>query len=244
MKPQMQPWDIGVSGIHSMGLVSRAIKLGGMLRYQPKTRRWAQVAGAIPLALWILVALAVVVHGGWWIALAPWFVVVGLLHGLAGVWVITAVVGDHNHWSGQGSHSFTCLRVDPDGTRWIGESVAGGARIVKMHYPPGTYRIVRTSTLCDAHDGEQVNRFWERLVEEKAQYGRFTFAALFIYSIVGGRIGWEKAGTWICSGACCDAGTRHGAMPSGVWKLTPYRMTPTDIIAQALDEGVPVESTG
>lgn len=240
---QLEPGDIGVSGIHAQALVSRAIKLGGILRYQPRARRAAQTAGAAVLVIGLAAVVLLVARGGWWIAVAALAAVAVVVLAIAVVWVVTDRVGDHAAWSGQGSHSFMCLRVDPDGTRWIGESVAHGVQIVKLHYRPGEYRIVRTSTLADDRDLEQVRGFWNRLVAEKAQYGRFTFAALFVYSILGGKIGWEKAGTWICSGACCDAGTRWGAMPSGVWKLTPYRMTPTDIVAQAMAEGVPVEAT-
>ena len=127
-----------------------------------------------------------------------------------------------------------------DGVPVLVEAVKSGVVKRRMHYLPGDYVIVKPSTLATLSDIGQMRRFLDNTLAARERYGFAQFAGQAIYCLTGTAWLIAKAGTSICSGLCCDAGTRWGAMPSGAWKRPPLAMMPADIHAQATAERVPV----
>ena len=127
-----------------------------------------------------------------------------------------------------------------DGVPVLVEAVRSGVVKRRMHYLPGDYVIVKTSTLATLSDIGQMRRFLDNVVAAKERYGFVMFFWLALFCLTGTAYGMYKAGTSICSGLCCNAGMVWGGMPSGGWKRPPLVMQPADIHAQAVAERVAI----
>jgi hypothetical protein len=241
MTPDLAPGDIILTGINAQGFISRVIKLGSILRYGP---RWISIVAFflfyVPwVAAVVVAALYLTFFGFLLLALVGGFVVGTLL---AAGWTMV-VSGKAKNPAVQFSHSFLVLSVA--GRTMIQEAQSRGVVRTHMHYQAGDYAIVKTSTLASYGDLAQVNKFSDSVLAAKIKYGKLTFLGLLFYCISAPwpffpTFNIQQSGTAICSGYCCDAGTRWGAMPSGAWKREPYVMMPCDIYDQAITEGVPV----
>jgi hypothetical protein len=247
----LEPGDIILTGINAQALVSRFIKLGSILRYGP--RRIAVVAFfcfalplvGVPVLAWIL--------GLSFFGVLLAALLVGLAFGLmlAALW--TALAGrtkavhaiEHVRYS----HSALVVDVDSNGVAVIQEAVAKGVVRREMHYELGNYVIVKTSRMLRGEDLVQVQKFAQAVLNAKTKYGIVVFAGLTVYCLTAPwpfvpTINIQQSGTAICSGFCCDAGTRWGCMPTtGAWIREPYMMMPADISFQARTENVEIIPT-
>lgn len=253
-QPGIEAGDTLLVGIDAQALVSKAIKWGALLRHHPPSARIVGVAQALIVA--VMLALTVDVALGeasaWWLLLwlvAPLvaFVVSCAIAALM-LRRVSLEPGDpgglpqcrfsHGAWV----HSVNAARGP-----MLQEALAAGVkrRWKDGHYPPGTYAIVKTSTLCDGRDLAQARLFADNVLAHHIRYGVATFASLAGYCFTAPwpwipTLGLQQAGTAICTGFTSDVGTRWGAMPSGAWDREPWTMTPADVYVQARREGVPI----
>jgi MFS family permease len=223
--PVMNPGDIILTGIHAQAVLSRAIKLGSVLRFQPVV---ARVATATLLGfLAASVAAAIVLD--WSLLGAAAAFVVAFLAGVVAVWVIATIGLRKDAFWARYSHAALVTQVDPDGTVWVTEALARGIKKRRMKYPVDDYRHIPVPMTDE--DREQVLEFARAVVDAKTRYGVVLFASLAVYcitvSIPGPTLVLAESGTAICSGFVSDALTRTGI----IWHREPYWQMPADIAA-------------
>jgi hypothetical protein len=221
----MNPGDIILTGIHAQAIISRAIKLGSVLRFQPAVARVAGLAWAGLLIGSIVVAIVL----EWSLLGAAAAFVVALLVGILAVWVIATVGCQKDAFWARYSHAALVTRVDSDGTVWVTEALSRGVVEREMEYPVDDYTHIPV-TMTD-EDRKQVLAFAQNVVEAKTRYGFVLFATLAVYcvtvSLPGPTLILAQSGTAICSGFVCDALTRTDI----IWDREPYWQMPADIAA-------------
>lgn len=85
------------------------------------------------------------------------------------------------------------------------------------------WKVLETGV--DEHDMAQIRAFCDAVLKAKWRYGFVTFAGLALYTLTGGALCVQKAGTAICSGLVADALTRAGY----VWPRPPFSCMPADL---------------
>lgn len=225
----LAPGDICLSGLHAQAIVSRAIKLGSVLRHTPRAGGVAEGLMLLPVAA---LGWSLVFGAPWW--LCALLTVGGLLVALALIVLVAAVIGRRGQWF---SHSFIVNRVHSDGTVWITEAQSRGVVTKRMHYRPGDYVVLKTSRLLSGDDIAQMQAFLDAVVQARWRYDYATFAGLAVYCVTGAFLAPPGVGTAICSGVTSEATTRGWL----IWPLTAYRMMPQDQYAHALREGIAIE---
>jgi hypothetical protein len=139
------------------------------------------------------------------------------------------------------SHSFIVHHVDADGTVCITEAHASGVHTARLHYRPGDYVWLQTSTLLAGPDDEEEMRaLLDSVTAARWRYDYGTFAGLAVYCITGAFLAPAGVGTAICSGLTSEALVRGRA----IWPLTAYRMMPQQQHDFALEHGIRVFETG
>jgi hypothetical protein len=221
----MNPGDIILTGIRAQGLVSRAIKLGSVLRFQPGVARIAAFVQLLLLAVSVAVAIAL----DWSLLGAAAAAVIALAAGIASVWVIATIGQRSNAYWARYSHAALVTKVDSDGTVWLTEALARGVEERTFAYQSGDYTHIPVA--MNDEDRAQVLEFARAVVEAKTEYGFVLFATLAVYclttSLPGPTFVLAQSGTAICSGFVCDALTRTGI----IWDREPYWQMPADIAA-------------
>ena len=219
----MNPGDIILTGIHAQAIISRAIKLGSVLRFQPAV---ARVAGLVWAGLLIGSVVAAILLE-WSLLGAAAAFVVALSVGILAVWVIATVGAQKDAFWARYSHAALVTRVDPDGTVWVTEALSRGVVEREMKYPVDDYTHIPV-TMTDP-DRKQVLAFAQNVVEAKTRYGLVLFATLAVYcitvSLPGPTLILAQSGTAICSGFVSDALTRTDI----IWHREPYWQMPADI---------------
>src|SRR4051794_21000284 len=110
----LEPGDICLSGLHAQAIVSRAIKLGSVLRHNHTAGGIAEGLTVLPLAA---LAGAVALGAAWWLCALTALTATVVM--LALVVLVAAAFGRGGRWF---SHSFIVNRVDEHGTVWITEA--------------------------------------------------------------------------------------------------------------------------
>jgi hypothetical protein len=236
---QPQPGDIGLSGVKAQGVVSLAIKLGSVLRHEKGAGAQARAAF---FGGWAVVPVlgigAAVVYGRPFAALLA--VLCTMVLTIAGIVVIAAVYGFRSRNKTWFSHSFIVHHVDPATGVWITESHAKGVETRKLHYKPGDYVWLKTSSLlAGPDDAAEMRAFLDSVTAARWKYDYGTFAGLAIYAITGAFLAPAGVGTAICSGLTSEALQRGRA----IWPLTAYRMMPQDQYFWACRERVEIVET-
>jgi hypothetical protein len=235
---QPQPGDIGLSGVKAQGVVSLAIKLGSVLRHEKGAGAQAQAAF---VGGWIIVPVlgigAAIVYGNPVTALLA--VLCTMVLTIAVIVIIAAVFGFRSRDKQWFSHSFIVHHLGVNDVPWISESVGTGARTVRMHYKPGEYVWLKTSSLLGRDDADEMRAFLDAVTAARWKYDYGTFAGLAIYAITGAMLAPAGVGTAICSGLTSEALTRGKA----IWPLPAYRMMPQDQYWWAVKNDVAVVET-
>ena len=220
--------DIVVTGIRAQALVSRAIKLGSVLRFQAPVARAATVAQVAVVATAIVLAVAVT-RG----ALADIGVLLaGAVASIVAVWVVARIGMQRSAYWAQFSHSGVAVRHPETGELVIAEALAHGVSYSPIGtYAPDDCRWIRTDVADHERDLEQFRAFAHEVVRVKARYGFVVFASLAVYCITASltflpTLVLMQSGTAICSGFVCDA-----LRPAGyIWEHEAFFMMPADII--------------
>jgi hypothetical protein len=236
---QPQPGDIGLSGVKAQGVVSLAIKLGSVLRHE---RGAAICSAAISGGGWTLIvgvsgfALLLGVHPLAVLLLA----IAAFAASIALIVIAAAVFGFRARNKTWFSHSFIFHHVDPATGVWITESHAQGVETRKLHYKPGDYVWLKTSSLLGRDDADEMRAFLDSVTAARWKYDYGTFAGLAIYAITGAMLAPAGVGTAICSGLTSEALTRGKA----IWPLPAYRMMPQQQYEYAIANGIEIIETG
>jgi hypothetical protein len=230
--PKLEPGDICLSGLRAQALVSIAIKLGSVLRHEPKAARVAEGLATLP----VLALIGAVLLG------APWRLAALLTLGAVILWIalgvlVAVVYGRRGRWF---SHSFIVNRVDEHEKVWITEAQSRGVVTLRMHYAPGDYVVLKTSSRLSGDDVAQMQLFLDTVVAARWRYDYWTFAGLAVYCLTGAFLAPPHIGTALCSGVTSEATTRGWL----IWPLTAYRMMPQDQYAHAQREGIEIVATG
>ena len=214
------PLDVGdvlLVGINAQALVSRAIKLGSVLRFQPAVARVAGVAQALLLAA----AIALSVVFGWSLLGAILAVLVGFVVSVPVVWVI-ATVGTPRRRDPDGqlaaywarySHTAIVTRVE-DGTVYVSEALSNGVKQRPLAYDRSDFNAWRVP--MSAEDLAQVLAFCDDVVRVRHEgYGYVTFLSLFIYCLTASipclpTLVLMESGTSICSGSSATPSRGRG----------------------------------
>ena len=219
----MNPGDIILTGIRAQGLISRAIKLGSVLRFQRVVSRVAATAQLLLLGASVAAAIAF----DWSLLGAAAAVVVALLSGIVCVWLIASALQRRNAYWTRYSHAALVTKARSGETVLLTEALARGVEEREFAYEAGDYKHIPVQ--MSDQDRSQVLAFAESVVASKTRYGVVLFATLAVYcltaSIPGPTLVLAQSGTAICSGFVCDALTRAGI----IWDREPYWQMPADI---------------
>lgn len=231
MPSEMRPADVVLTGTLSQGIVSRAIKYGSVLRFQPAADgvatalRWLLATGAIVLA---------VVFGWSLLGALAALVVAGVL-GIVATWATAAAMAQRNAYWFRYSHC--ALIVPPPAGEhglWIAEAAKVGVRRHAFRFASGDYTHIPTH--LDEMSRARVLEFVDDTIAVRETYGFLVFAGLSLYCITGSKLVVQKAGTSICSGFVC--GALAGAGPDVArgklrytWPRPPAAMMPANIAA-------------
>ena len=223
----LQEGDTFVSGAKAQALVSRAIKLGQTLRFQPATAKIASLVQLVVLALgiWAIATQNPV----WWqgiLAAIGTFVI-----SVAAVWIVATVGRDRKAYWANMSHAGVVVVHPASGELCLCEALAHGVAFSPIDkYESDNIVFIPSSKGMNTSDLGRFRDFVYSVVEAKTRYGFVMFASLFIYCVTAGiafmpTLVLYKSGTSICSGFACDALTgpyrwTHEAifqMPANMW---------------------------
>jgi hypothetical protein len=232
---QPQPGDIGLSGVKAQGVVSLAIKLGSVLRHEDYAG-WSGLILVAPPVAAVVLAIAL----GWSLLGAAAAVCAALVAAVALVVIWAALLGFRSRNKTWFSHSFIVHHVDPVTGVWITESHAKGVETRKLHYTPGDFVWLTTSSLLGRDDADEMRAFLDSVTGARWKYDYGTFAGLAIFCICGAMLVPPRVGTAICSGLTSEALTRGRA----IWPVPAYRMLPQSQYWWAVKNGVAVVETG
>lgn len=218
-------------GIEAQGFVSKAIKLGSVLRFQP----WvARIATIVQLQI-LLVTGAWIVDLNWdWLpSIGVGFL--GFLLSCVGVWVVATIGKQKNAYWARYSHTALVVSVlNPETRRtelMLAEALSKGVSYSPISkYAPSNYTIL--PNVINDNDLLQIHMFVGNVIGHKTKYGFVTFVTLFIYCVTASMtflptLILAQSGTAICSGFVCDALVRAGF----IWDREPYWMMPANIAA-------------
>ena len=105
-------------------------------------------------------------------------------------------------------------------------ALSGVQQVYLSKYKKREYVVVHTKV--EPYDFEQVRKYLDSVLEERASYDFSTIAGLSLYAVTGSKLCVQHAGSVTCSGLVCEALTRAGF----VWNRPPYACTPADISAE------------
>jgi len=227
MQYEPREGDIVLTGIRAQALVSRAIKLGSVLRHQKVVAWCATVAQLAVIAASVVLALTAV-DG----TLADIAVLVGgFVASHVAVWLVAAVGMRRDAFWARFSHAGVVVRHPQSGKLMIAEALAHGVCYSPIDkYDPENCRWI-ADVVDDEHDLEQFRRFAGDVIDAKTRYGFVVFLSLFVYCVTASltflpTIVIMQSGTAICSGFVCDA-----LRPAGyIWRREAFFMMPADIV--------------